>query len=53
MSLALRRRRGDDCRRSSGYEGAGHRAGAADDVPQAIGARDGRDGSLDSAVEGI
>ena len=40
-SLALRGRRCDDCGRTSGHEGAGHRAGAAYDVPQAIGARDG------------
>ena len=45
--------RRDDCRRSSGHEGTGHRSSAADDIPQAIGARDGRDGSLNSRVDGI
>jgi hypothetical protein len=51
--LTLWRRRRDDGRGPPGDEGAGHRAGAADDIPQAIGARHGRDGSLNSRVDVI
>src|SRR5215217_8756383 len=49
----LRRWRRDDCGRSPGHDCTGHSAGAADDIPHAIGGRDGVHGCLDGRVDGV